>query len=264
MADERDLGRSRVLADIADSVFALGYHPHAAGRRCLMQIRSRHAPAVWNGDNAPVSTIETSVPGFPALAFDARFSLAMDEARREMICMAHQLRTDESLTYKQIAEKLDVSISTIGRLLKQWSPALEDVGGEQPAVDSALEKDVLDDYEEEWTEAEATRYFHDIGQSHLRGKDRPPADDDQSSSDAGPDLTRIPLGAGMGRRSIYDLPSYTDKFGVTYYVEKYEHHTNRPQIFYHVNKSGVMVRHERKLFAIFCKNLGPPPWLPRE
>lgn len=259
LTDERDLGRSRVLADVADSVFSLGFHRRDAAKRCLVQTRSRNAPIVWNESNAPVCTVETTEAGILGLSFDSRFS-GIDDETRELICKVHRLRTDGGLKLKDIAEQLEISTATVSRMLKRWSPTLEKAGeGSSGGSEEANDDD-------EWTSVEEEQYLREIGQAHLIDRDRPHRSnrDLSSGEPRGPDLGRIPFGAGMSMRSVYDLPSYTDKFGVTYYVEEYQHHTNRPLIFYHVNKQGNIVKHVRKLNWIVCQNLGPAPWLPRQ
>jgi DNA replication protein DnaC len=53
-------------------------------------------------------------------------------------------------------------------------------------------------------------------------------------------------------KTIYDLPVNIDRYGKKIYVEKEEHHTRRPQIFYTVNpRSGQILRYVRRGFGIF-------------
>src|SRR4051812_6498581 len=52
IVSEVDMRRSRNICDIADKVFAMGFHPRSAGDRFLIETRSRNSEVVWTIDNA--------------------------------------------------------------------------------------------------------------------------------------------------------------------------------------------------------------------
>jgi hypothetical protein len=53
-------------------------------------------------------------------------------------------------------------------------------------------------------------------------------------------------------KTIFDLPLVVDRYGRKMYVEKEEHHTRRPEIFYTVNaRSGQVIRYSRRGFGVF-------------
>lgn len=121
-ASEADLGRSRILCGVADSVFAVG-----PGRRrgtvCLTQTRSRCGELVWDFDKAPVAVVERLDSGMVGFRFDHRFAPIIDEAQRTLICRIKQLR-DSGKTYKEIEAELGVSPSTASRLRRKWIPSM--------------------------------------------------------------------------------------------------------------------------------------------
>lgn len=131
---EADLKRSRVLCDVADSVFGIGHHPHYTGSQYVQQTRSRTAPIYWDSTAPPRFTIQHTEDGFIGPKFDERFAERLDEDEARLIYRIKQLN-DDGLSIRQIADALDTSKSRIERLLKKWTPDLERYFDELPDED---------------------------------------------------------------------------------------------------------------------------------
>jgi hypothetical protein len=279
--DERHLGRSRVLADAADSVFALGFHPYAEGWRCLVQTRSpRSAPAVWNQSNAPSCRIDTVRAGFPEMRFDMRFEAKMDDETRALVCTIHQMRAEGSLTYQQIADRLEISVSTVGRYLKKWTPSMEpgqagsgNVEGSDYGLEPSFDEDEKD---AAYLAKEEARYLREVCMDNAGPIDRPddghtPGEGDVKAQTAADrhwptdiDVTKIPFAAALGRRSVYDLPVQIDGYGRPCYVELTYDHDGRRRTWYRVNKENIISKFRLLNGTVNVTRLGPAPWLPRD
>lgn len=122
-ASESDLGRSRVLCDVADAAFAIGRHPNASDTRYLIQLRS-FRKRVWTADNAPLGVIGRGDDGLLGFTFDRRFLPDVDEETRRLICNIKQLR-DKKASFRRIEETLGISRSKAARLLKKWRPEFD-------------------------------------------------------------------------------------------------------------------------------------------
>ena len=118
---EADLGRTRVLAGAADSVFAVGRDHNK--RHYIVQMRSATAPVFWTRENAPGGEIVMWPTGQLVIEFDERFAPDIDAELAETIRKVKQ-RHDEGATYREIAEELGLSRSQAQRYYKKWTPAL--------------------------------------------------------------------------------------------------------------------------------------------
>lgn len=141
---ERGLRRSRVLCGVADSVFALGFSgSRAAGadKRVLVQTRSRSGEVEWTHEHAAVGAIERRDDGFLAMEFAAP---QVNAERREMIIDIKQMHDEDKLTFREIAEELDISKSHAQRLYAEWRPEFEESQqdeSEQRAVSSECRRE---------------------------------------------------------------------------------------------------------------------------
>ena len=124
---EADLGRLGPLCDTADSVFALGRLPKHEGWAYLKQTRSRNAAIVWNDDNGPACRIAKIEKDFLGVVFDERFAEKIDDETRDLICRIKEMKT-RNISHRRIAEELGIAFSRVGRLLKKWTPAMEECG----------------------------------------------------------------------------------------------------------------------------------------
>ena len=210
MASEADLRRSRVLCSAAESVFAIGVHPRGSvpGTRYIVETRSKNAAVVWTEHNAPLAHIVRQPAGMLAFKFDDRFVEGLDDETRELVSHIKTLR-DDGKTYTAVAEELEISRSHVVRLYKKWRPvevsgSQEAVGTEQDVINSEHSAvDSQDDADgEDYDEA---RYLRDCG----LGDPDEDTDDSPLTVAGRLETENIPFGAGMGRRSVYDLPMQT-------------------------------------------------------
>jgi hypothetical protein len=130
---EADLGRSRVLCSVADSVFAICRYPHGA---YFVQTRSRNSAIGWTVHNAPTGRITRLETGLLGFEFDERFSPRIDDETKYLIHRVKSMR-DDGATYRAIALELGISKSRAAVLFKKWTPAMGEefaVGREQLPV----------------------------------------------------------------------------------------------------------------------------------
>lgn len=119
-----DLGRSRVLCGVADSVFAIGSQMNKTYDRYIIQRRSRGAAMFWTERNGPVARIERLESGMLGFVFDGRFEAKMDDAEVQLIRRIRSMY-DAGRTFRGIAETLDISKTRVYRLYRKWTPAME-------------------------------------------------------------------------------------------------------------------------------------------
>ncbi|MGE3466662.1 MAG: AAA family ATPase, partial [Pyrinomonadaceae bacterium] len=213
---ERDMLRSRVLCDAADSVFAMAAHPSCPYSRDVVQTRTAYRPA-WTASNAPTCWIEKNEDGLIGLVFDERFTPPMDVERVRLICEVRR-RWDAGQTYREMAPELGISPATASRLRKKWRPGLDDTipgtvpGPPEPTRTETQPADFDDDEPTEWEEAELEEpeWLHDDPPAAAEDDvSWPAAEDDEYAPPAhaaGSDLpdTRRGLLLALGFRQTYD------------------------------------------------------------
>ncbi len=137
IVSEADLMSNRILCDAADSIFALGHHPHKPGHRYLIQTRSAMRPVYWTEHNAPVCSLAHRADGMLAFCFDKRFEAKIDPELRDLICNIKS-QHDHGATYREIAECLGISYVRAWRLKKLWVPSME----EEYVLDQSYDDDL--------------------------------------------------------------------------------------------------------------------------
>lgn len=116
---ERDLRRNRVLCAYADSVFAIEA-VNNTDRRRVFQTRSQAGEAVWTMRDPARFNLTARDDGFVGFTLEK-----MPEDKRRLIVQIKEMRMNGRHTYREIADSLRISKSTVGRLLAQWRPELE-------------------------------------------------------------------------------------------------------------------------------------------
>ncbi len=119
---ESDLRRSRVLCDVADTVFGIGRHPHFRGANYVQHVRARTMPIEWDSTQPPRFVIQRSEDGFIGPKFDDRFAEQLDEDTARLIYRLKQLHDEDGLSIREIARQIGASKSRVERLLKKWTP----------------------------------------------------------------------------------------------------------------------------------------------
>lgn len=227
---ESDLLRSRILCDVADSVFAAGKHPGSVGTYYLMQTRSRNAVIVWNEANPPMFTIERGNDGFIGAKFDGRFSVPMDEETAWLIYSVKH-RRDCGASFRSIAEELGISKARIGRLLKKWTPEIERY------FDDRLVRDEEDVRREEEQPESATAV-------PAAAAAAPAATTTEPSQ---PLTETVPAAKEWPHDMLANLKHALDGYGRSIYVED-EDYRGKPTAFYRFDSKGRLTRVENKGF----------------
>ncbi|MBP9664708.1 MAG: AAA family ATPase [Pyrinomonadaceae bacterium] len=327
--NETDLGRSRILCTVADSVFAADRSLKKTDDHYLVQIRARAAVPFWTAVNAPTAKVIRRGTGLLEFEFDERFSPAMDPYMRALICTVVHMQEQEGKTFREIAAELEISKSWACKLYGRWTPAME--RGLDEILDEWREDDEFE-YEEEQEQVAAAGPTHfaaaegmDLshnGPPYPIGSDGveviepsgyPPyevavptpsvgtdgvvlsqggiqqvitgAAENNPAAEASAPLLRkegsfvghrapclvpwrrdgsyssIPFLAALRRRSVYDLELSYDGYGREIWVEKWEHHSGKPQIWYNFDNNGCKVRSVRNSIGVSRTHLTSGPYL---
>lgn len=296
-ADESDLGSSRVLCTVADSVFALSSWD--AGQCRVIQMRSRNSAVVWTPQIAPVARITRLKAGMLGFQFDERFIPELSSAENEL---AQQIRAmkEAGRTFRQISDELGVSKTRAHNLLKRSNRILRlrELGEE--AQKQIRRRKLFDDDDGEYYDADPIVIAdtfpgceeYDKAREHerfevLNDDDESPETDrlrtefyelQLARSEAMEEYKRVGRAPKLEEmlerirvrqtgtisdvdsagepsaskpKTIYDLPLVIDKFGKKMYVEKEQHYTRKPEIFYTVNSSGQVTRWVRRVSGVF-------------
>ena len=117
-----DLAGSRILANFADSVFAIGKSAADSRVRYLKQLKVRSAEMVYSTDNVAVFQFEK--PGnflgftFIGESTESEHLVNMtDDARSDLIARAQKLRA-EGNTQREIASELKISLGAVNKYLR--------------------------------------------------------------------------------------------------------------------------------------------------
>jgi archaellum biogenesis ATPase FlaH len=118
-----DLAGSRILANFADSVFAIGKSATDPGSRYLKQLKVRSAELAYSSDNVAVFQFEKE-GNFLGFTFTGESSESehlrtlTDSARDELMVRAHELRA-EGKTQREIAKEMKISLGAVNKYLKR-------------------------------------------------------------------------------------------------------------------------------------------------
>lgn len=119
---EASLMRSRVLCDVADSIFAIGRQHGQREWHFLIQVRSRSGPIRWHANDCPFARITRRDDGLLVMAFDDRFVAKLDPETLELVRLVKGLK-EENHSVREISLRTGISRSRVGRLLKKWRPS---------------------------------------------------------------------------------------------------------------------------------------------
>lgn len=281
---EKDLGRSRVLCTVADSVFAIGQNYRDAEDRYFIQTRLRRAPIFWTIKNAPVATIDRYKRRLLTFEFDDRFTDAFDEKRRRLICEVVRLAEKEGKTFREIGAALGISKSWACTLYRRWIPSMGDDPGSEPAAiavknaeranDHEKSEDIVHRYDQHETDPDDARRYGFLDDENEDDEfdtaDRPHKDrageaadfeagrDDLHIEDATLERSNADITSNKTHRRIRDLEHDIDGYGRPIYVESRQEHDRKPIVWYHQDKNGNFIRHERGTFGIKLNNVGQP------
>jgi KaiC/GvpD/RAD55 family RecA-like ATPase len=254
-AGEADLRRSRVLCSVADSVIMMD-EVRGGGRR-LSQTRSQMGEGGETTARLELAEFDSGMIGFD---FEEEWD-TLDEETLGRVRRAHELH-EAGNGVRAIGAALGLSKSTAARLLKRWTPDMED-----DASDGRRDRD--DEPFDNDREANE-RYGFDIAAA---GKDTHASED--GPDDVGLDDVEIPplLTRGLSHldadsidivgksRSILDMPRSQDRRGCEIYVESEDESTLRPIVWYTRDSDGTFSRHERKTFGVEIKRLDRSEWV---
>lgn len=246
---EADLMRSRILCDVADSVFAVGYDPHHENQRLLVQLRSWSAPLRWTWRNAPVAVIARPADdGFLQFFFDERFIPRLSDNGRQLI-QDIKCRRDAGAGYREIADELGISKTRAHRLRKLWTPDMQPPPIKEPVEN--LTSDVGD---------EPDSYVSDIGPDEFEQPNEA-----ESTASSGlvyeTEAANVAPAKATQHNPFVGMRRSVNRRGGEILVEK-EDETGNPTVWYGYNKAGRYSRFERTCVGISIKpyeGLALPP-----
>ena len=128
-----DLAGSKILANFADSIFAIGKSATDSGRRYLKQIKARSAEKVYDTDSVAVFDLHKSESkcflGFEYVDREPERIHLKEFSRREQttrIKRAHELK-EQGYSIREIAADLKVSVSTAHKYVKAETPETPEI-----------------------------------------------------------------------------------------------------------------------------------------
>jgi DNA-binding NarL/FixJ family response regulator len=128
-----DLAGSKILANFADSIFAIGKSAKDSGRHYLKQIKSRSAEKVYDTDSVAVFDLLKSESkcflGFEYVDEEPERIHLKEFSRREQtrrIKRAHELK-EQGYSVREIAADLEVSVSTAHKYVKAETPETPEI-----------------------------------------------------------------------------------------------------------------------------------------
>ena len=128
-----DLAGSKILANFADSIFAIGKSARDSGRRYLKQIKARSAEKVYDTDSVAVFDLHKSESkcflGFEYVDEEPERIHLKEFSRRELtkrIKQAKELK-EQGHSFREIAESLGVSVSTAHKYVKAETPETPEI-----------------------------------------------------------------------------------------------------------------------------------------
>lgn len=121
-----DLAGSKMLANFADNLFAIGTSIRAKDKRYLKHIKQRNCPAIYDASNVIVCRLEKpdNFPQFTFLEFDheshhtTRPYDTTNADRTKLIAAAKDLSA-KGHTQREIAEILNLGLTTVNRYLSK-------------------------------------------------------------------------------------------------------------------------------------------------
>jgi hypothetical protein len=260
LVSERDLGRSRILCNLADSVFAIGRNPNSRRGAFLIQTRSRSGPVVWTTDNAPLCHIKKFEDGLLGFAFDDRFSPHLDDERRLLICRVHRLK-ELGCTLAEISELLSISPSMAQRLNKKWTPSMErDEDEEQFGIDaiSAERSEEMEDTEEVW---ESDTFEEEEWTAPGDTEPSWANDEEEALENIAQEPEKAPSEETPGRLSVYSLEHDVDRYGNQIYIQKRGEKSGRIELFYRFDEKRRLLRYTRTIFGWGVDPVETSPYL---
>ncbi|HTK38664.1 MAG TPA: AAA family ATPase [Pyrinomonadaceae bacterium] len=270
---------AKVIASLADSVFAIGNTSGSPSGRYLKHLKTRSTEMVYDESNVPVFTIrkmEDNFLGFAFQRFDDEETTHYQERHPredEMIGKIVEM-SDRRMSIRSIAAALDMSRSTVHRLLK-----MSDQVERRPVRRAVFEPTNYHPAhkEEEFVEIENTNETGWSADTLVR---------------IGGSSGEIPLATIGGRRSVAhadksvcapfndegfrhvviddrdeeeseqtELPGpalilQRDGYGRDILVES-EDERGRPAVWYQTNRQGITNRYERQGFVISVQQAAP-------
>lgn len=152
--DINDLQSSKIMANFADSIFAIGQSRLDSAGRYIKQIKVRSSSLVYDATHLPafrLKKIGGNFLGFEFEQFATEDELLIDVREQREWETIEQIKkfADSGETIRDIATRLDMSKSRVHRLLKMWrEPAVMEAasapGEDGPAGDDDAETEEME------------------------------------------------------------------------------------------------------------------------
>lgn len=145
LTTEAALRRGRVLCNYADSVFTIDSLDEM-DLRMIVQTRSSGGARFWTENNRLYGRVSQMASGLLGLVFpncDPKKNGLPDQILR-----IKELRDENKMTFRDIAEYLELSKSSVHRLYSMWKPDMVDVEVEEDDEAYKVEEDEEDKEEE--------------------------------------------------------------------------------------------------------------------
>ncbi len=249
MVREADLMSNQILCDEADSVFALGHHPHKPGYRYLMQTRCSMRPVHWTEDNAPVCSIAHRADGVLSFSFDHRFEAEIDPDLRDLICNV-KAQHDDGATYREIGDCLGISHVRAWRLKKLWVPSMPDAYvWDEAYVDDHFEPDEAEFKKTEIAGSYAAAESHNAAPEAIENVQIAHDTEDEAAHTTGHETPPFD--------PLAHLKHSWDKNDREIFVETQDER-GRPTVWYMPNSKGNFTRYKRSAYGQIGQTVDGP------
>jgi len=116
-----DLAGSRILANLADSVFAIGKSAHDSGLRYLKQLKARSADVRYSTENVATCLFgkNDNFLGFKHIGeqSEREHLRALEDGEYARLCREAKDLHKAGLTQREISTKLEISVSTVNKYI---------------------------------------------------------------------------------------------------------------------------------------------------
>jgi hypothetical protein len=255
---------SRLIASLADSVFAIGQTDDDPAWRYIKQLKARSTEMIYDASNIPWFRIAKLGRNFLGLEFQSfeperTHTPERPDADRTTIDLI-KWKKDHGMTIRAIAADLEMSRSTVHRLLRLWKPPVDEDTEQVPYVPDS-DDDGWQPLEEEYQGQHTDWALQRMGMRPVWKErldavetDIPPDDDGilESYKEEFKSPPHPPANNG--------LTPQIDGYGREILVES-EDSRGRPAVWYQTDRQGMTKRYERQGFLVSVRQAAPmqPP-----
>lgn len=254
-----DLQGSKVLANFADNIFAIGQSRYDTSHRYIKHIKPRSTEMLYDAQHVPSFQLGKRDGNFLSFSFigwrpeAVHLSVKYDTYRLDRADAMKRL-AETGLSQRQIAERCETSAASVNRFLQMWSPYDDEKERRRIEEEKWREETRLADLErrrqarrlkkERLQQKERRKYEVKPARRRVDQKQMPtvePKPDPKLISPEGKPLSLV----------------FND-YGKETYVEEFQDHDGKPRVWYNYDNKGRRHRWERGFHGIIGRRADQP------